>query len=262
MQILKVAAALFVLTAGATATCSSFAEAEEGWIDLFNGKDLTGWTPKITHTELGENFGNTFRVEDGLLKVRYDAYEVFNNQFGHLFYAEAFSHYHLVVEYRFVGEQMAGGAGWAIRNSGVMLHSQDPETMTLDQDFPVSVEAQFLGGLSEDRPRPTGNLCTPGTDVVYQGSLFTPHCLPSSSATYTGDQWVRAELIVRGSEEITHVINGEIVLEYSQPQLSDATSHQKGVPSLLDRGFIALQSESHPVDFRVVKIKVLPDTPR
>ncbi len=210
---------------------------------------------------MGENFGNTFRVEDGLLKVRYDAYEQFDNQFGHLFYAEAFSHYHLVVEYRFVGEQAAGGAGWALRNSGAMLHSQDPETMTLDQDFPVSVEAQFLGGFSEDQPRPTNNLCTPGTDVVYQGSLFTPHCLPSSSKTYPGDQWVRAELIVRGSGVITHIVDGETVLEYSQPQLSDGTSHTEAAVSLLDRGFIALQSESHPVDFRVVRIKILPDTP-
>ena len=265
MQILKATAALLILTVGTICSVSVDAkeakESEEGWIDLFNGKDLTGWTAKITGHPLGDNVGNTFRVEDGLLKVRYDAYDQFDNQFGHLFYREPFSHYHLVVEYRFVGEQMTGGAGWANRNSGAMLHSQAPETMTLDQDFPVSVEAQFLGGLSEDRPRPTANLCTPSTDVVYQGSLFTPHCLPSSSDTYTGDQWVRAELIVRGSGVITHIVNGETVLEYSQPQLSDGASHQKGVMSLLDRGFIALQSESHPVDFRVVKIRILPDTP-
>ena len=44
------------------------------WIQLFNGKDLTGWTPKIRYHDLGDNFGDTFRVEDGLLKVSYDQY--------------------------------------------------------------------------------------------------------------------------------------------------------------------------------------------
>src|SRR3954454_13825444 len=50
----------------------------EEWITMFNGRDLSGWTPKITHHDLGENFANTFRVEDGLLKVRYDGYKSFD----------------------------------------------------------------------------------------------------------------------------------------------------------------------------------------
>ncbi|MFV2090730.1 MAG: DUF1080 domain-containing protein, partial [Pseudomonadales bacterium] len=178
MQKLWISSVFFILFTGGTLARPALAN--DGWIDIFNGKDLSGWTPKITGHALGENFGNTFRVEDGLLEVRYDNYERFDNQFGHLFYREPFSNYHLLIEYRFVGEQLEGGADWAIRNSGVMLHSQAPETMTLNQDFPVSVEAQFLGGLSDGKPRPTGNLCTPGTDVVYRGTLFTPHCLPSS----------------------------------------------------------------------------------
>jgi len=253
--------ALFVFSTLSLSTLPAPAEesSAEGWLDLFNGKDLDGWIPKITGHELGENYGNTFRVEDGLLKVRYDAYDRFDNQFGHLFWQTPHSHYHLIVEYRFVGDQLAGGAGWAVRNSGAMLHAQDPRTMTLTQDFPDSIEAQFLGGLSNDRPRPTANLCTPGTDVVYQGKLYTPHCLNSASATFDGDQWVRAELIVRGSERITHLINGEVVLEYTAPKLSQPTSHQKGsdaVP-LLGEGYIALQSESHPVDFRLVRLKIL-----
>src|SRR4051794_20414403 len=119
---------------------------KDDWVPLFNGKDLTGWTPKITKYPFGENFGDTFRVEDGLLKVRYDKYDQFDGKFGHLFYKDKFSDYVVRVEYRFVGEQCKGGPGWAIRNSGVMFHCQDPKTMRKDQEFPVSIEAQLLGG--------------------------------------------------------------------------------------------------------------------
>lgn len=234
------------------------AQATGGWIDLFNGEDLTGWTAKISGYPLGENFGATFRVEDGLLKVRYDAYDRFDGRFGHLFWREPLGSYHLLVEYRFVGEQVQGGAGWAERNSGVMLHAQSPATMTLNQEFPNSIEAQFLGGLGGWRDRPTNNLCTPGTDVVIDGKLFTPHCLDSKSETYDGDQWVRAEVIVRGGGTITHKVNGETVLEYSEPRLSDPASHKKDFVQLLESGYIALQSESHPIDFRLVRYRPLP----
>ncbi len=110
----------------------------EDWIQLFNGKDLSGWIPKIRYHELGENYGNTFRVEDGLLKVRYEPeqYPTFDERFGHLFFEKPFAHYRLRVEYRFVGEQCAGGPGWAVRNSGMMLHGEDPKWMAVDQDFP------------------------------------------------------------------------------------------------------------------------------
>ncbi len=245
-----------LLTVLVLAAVSAAAE-EDGWVDLFNGKNLDGWTAKITGYPAGENFGNTFRVEDGLLKVRYDAYERFDGRFGHLFWRQPLSDYHLLVEYRFVDKQASGGAGWARRNSGVMLHAQAPTEMTLKQEFPVSVEAQFLGGLGDGQPRPTNNLCTPGTDVVFEGNLYTPHCLYSASATYDGEQWVRAELIVRGGGTITHLVNGEVVLEYQEPRRSGAASHVKGEVALLEGGFIALQSESHPIDFRVVRYRPL-----
>ncbi len=231
----------------------------DAWVELFNGKDLTGWTPKITGFVLGENFAQTFRVEDGLLKVRYDNYDAFDGRFGHLFWEAPFSNYHLLIEYRFVGQQAKGGPGWAQKNSGVMFHAQAPDTMTVEQDFPVSVEAQFLGGFGGSRPRPTNNMCSPGTDVVFDGKLYTTHCLYSNSATFDSDYWVRAEVIVRSNGTISHLVNGEVVLEYSNPSLSDPASHQKGANGLviLDQGFIALQSESHPIDFRRVSIRQL-----
>lgn len=230
------------------------ADTKEEWIQLFNGKDLSGWDIKIKGYELNNNYKNIFRVEDGLLKVRYEGFDKFNNEFGHIFYKEPFSHYKLRIEYRFVGEQVPGGPSWAFRNSGVMLHSQSAESMLIDQDFPVSIEAQFLGGNGVDE-RPTLNVCTPGTHIVMNGELITQHCTNSKSKTYHGDVWVTAEFVVRGSEVIHHIIDGDTVLTYHKPQVGGA---YEGYPvpegTLLEEGYISLQAESHPVDFRKVEL--------
>ncbi|MCA9133591.1 MAG: DUF1080 domain-containing protein [Planctomycetales bacterium] len=233
------------------------------WIPLFNGQDLSGWTPKIRYHPLGDNYGNTFRVEDGLLKVRYepDAYPRFDERFGHLFFERPFSHYRLRVEYRFVGQQCPGGPTWATRNSGMMLHGEAPQQMDVDQSFPASIECQLLGGNGQD-PRPTMNLCTPGTNVVKDGQLFTPHCTSSSSDTYHGEQWVTVEAEVRGAGEIKHLVNGKVVLQYSQPQWDERDEHaqllaKKQGGLLIQGGTISLQSESHPIDFRKVELMIL-----
>ncbi|HEY3444163.1 MAG TPA: DUF1080 domain-containing protein [Paludibaculum sp.] len=230
------------------------------WIQLFNGKDLTGWTPKITGYALGDNFGNTFRVENGLLKVSYDQYDEFRNRFGHLFYKDKFSYYRIAVEYRFVGEQAKGGAGWALRNSGIMIHGQPPETIMKDQDFPISIEVQLLGGAATGE-RTNANLCTPGTNVVIDGKLFTPHCITSKSKTTRGEQWVRVEAEVLGGTTVKHYVDGELVLSYEQPQIgggsvSNFDPAAKPDGKLLTEGSISLQSESHPIEFR--KVELLP----
>ncbi|MDC0157259.1 DUF1080 domain-containing protein [Verrucomicrobia bacterium] len=218
------------------------------WIQLFNGKDLSDWTIKIRGHEAGINHNDTFSVKDGVIRVSYDKYEKFDETFGHIFYKSPFSHYVIRVEYRFLGDQVAGGPGWAFRNSGVMIHGQTPESMDKGQDFPDSIEVQLLGGKGEGK-RTTANLCTPGTDVVMNKKLLKRHCLSSKSKTYHGDQWVTVEIEVRGSKSIKHIVNGETVMEYTKPQLDDGT--------LLEGGTISLQSESHPVEFRKVELKKL-----
>lgn len=226
------------------------AEEPGEWIQLFNGQDLTGWTAKITGYDVGDNIGDTFRVEDGVLKVAYDQYDKFDGRFGHLFYKTPYSDYVLRAEYRFVGEQCPEGPEWAWRNSGFMLHGEDPQKMSKDQKFPDSIEVQLLGG-RDSGDRPTANLCTPGTDVVMNDKLLKNHCLNSSSPTFRGDEWVTVEIEVRGSERIVHRVNGEKVLEYSKPQLDDGT--------LLESGTISLQSESHPIEFRKIELRELDD---
>ncbi len=225
---------------------------------MFNGENLDGWVMKITHHPLGENYNNTIRVEDGLLKIVYDDYKDFNGDFTHLFYKDKFSYYKLIVEYRFVGEQVPGGPGWAIRNSGAMIHGQSAESMELDQPFPTSIEVQFLGGLGTGE-RSTSNLCTPGTNVEMFGEVFTQHCTSSDSKTYDGDQWVMTETVVHGNEQIWHLVEGDTVLNYQKPQLDptdplyESMLQQYG-SKMISEGTISLQGESGPVQFRTVKI--------
>jgi hypothetical protein len=234
----------------------------EEWMSLFNGKNLAGWQPKISGYEFGANFRNTFRVADGILKVCYDEYDKFDGEFGHLFYKDKFSHYRLRLEYRFVGEQLPGGPDWGYRNSGIMLHCQRPGSIRKDQDFPVCIEAQLLGGDGENE-RSTGNVCTPGTNIVMDGMLVTEHCINSSSETYHGDQWVTAEVEVHGNDVVRHIINGRVVLEYERPQLDlrdeDAVKLSEASNSelMLSEGYISVQAESHPVEFRNIKILLL-----
>jgi hypothetical protein len=254
---------LLTLVASVVFSGAALAEdkpADEEWVSLFNGQDLTGWTPKIRGYELGDNFGDTFRVEDGVMKVGYDKYGKFDEKFGHIYYKDKFSQYRLRVEYRFVGDQCSGGPGWAIRNSGIMFHCQDPKTIAKDQRFPVSIEAQMLGGNGKDN-RTTANVCSPGTNIVMNGKLITQHCNSAKSETYHGDQWITMEIEVHGAGKVLHKVNGQTVLEYEQAQLdpkdADAKPLIKGDKLLLEEGYISLQSESHPIEFRKVEILVL-----
>lgn len=261
-SLLRVCAAVMFLLAVATCVAADPPGRAETWVPLFNGKDLTGWIPKFKGHELGVNYAKTFRVEEGVLRVVYDGYSQFEGTFGHLFYKTPFTNYVLRLEYRFVGDQVKGGPGWALRNSGIMIHSQPPETMALGQNFPVSIEVQLLGGDGEHE-RSTGNCCTPGTHVVMDGKRITQHCINSSSATYAGDQWVTVEVEAHSNGRTRHRINGQEVLAYEQPQLdpedADARKLIHDGNVMLHGGYIALQSESHPVEFRRVEIRPLTD---
>ena len=250
---------LIALLPGLT-SCNKQKQPAAQWISLLNGRDLNDWTIKFAGHEPGENVKNTFRMRDSMLVVSYDQYENFDNLYGHIFYKTPFSHYRIRVEYRFVGDQVPGGAGWAYRNNGIMLHCQSPESMRIDQDFPVSIEAQILGGNGTDE-RPTGNVCTPGTNIVMNGELITEHCINSSSPTYHGDQWVTMECEVHGGGIIRHYVNGEMVLQYEQPQYDETDPDGKRLikngDKSLSSGYIALQAESHGIEFRKIEVMEL-----
>ena len=242
---------------------SALTAQESKWVPLFNGKDLSGWTIKISKRPLGENFANTFRVEDGILKVSYDGYEKFDEQFGHLYSNLAYSHYILRLEYRFTGKMMADAPHYVNLNSGIMLHAQPPQSMRFDQGFPASLEMQFLADEGKGA-RSTGNLCTPGTHVEMGGQLITKHIVKSSAPTFPADEWVRAEVEVRGNEELIHRINGVEVLRYQRPQLDPTNNNapatdqiELGGNLMLSYGHIALQAEGQPVWFRKIELMSL-----
>ena len=255
-----VAVASSCATAGRGSVSASRDPDQKEWIELFNGKNLDGWTAKIAKHEVGDNYANTFRVVDGMIQARYDGYGGnYNAQFGHLYYNRPFSYYLVSMETRFSGELYPGAPSYTLRNSGLMIHSQDPRTMPRDQNFPISVEVQTLGGLSDGKPRTTGNMCSPGTAVTYQDKFDSRHCINSTSKTYDGDQWVKVEALVLGDSIVKHIINGDTVLTYTKPQYAlgvvagfDPAQMHDGQP--LKSGFIALQSEGHNVDFRNVRL--------
>jgi hypothetical protein len=237
--------------------------AEDGWVELFNGRDLSGWTPKIAGHPLGVNAHDTFRVEDGILKAEYDKYDGFKNQFGHLYSEFSYSHYILRLEYRFSGGMMADAPEYVNLNSGVMFHSQPPQSMAVDQACPVSLEFQFLADEGKG-PRATGNVCTPGTDIHVDGKLVKDHIVTSAAPNFPADEWVAIELEVHGDELVIHRVNGKEVLRYTGLQLDPAGGVVATAPLLtkgqtlkLRHGHLALQAEGQGVWFRNIRLKPL-----
>ncbi len=234
---------------------------DDEWTSLFNGKDLAGWSPKFHHHEFGDNYAQTFRVDEGVIQVNYDDYEEFDERYGHLFYERSFSSFHLKFEYRFTDQWMEDAPSYTYRNSGIMFHSQDPRTILKEQDWPISVEYQMLADEGKG-PRPTGNMCSPGTEVYFEGEMDPRHCINSTSDTYSWDEWVSGELIVYGDSLVIHRVNGETVLQYTQPQIGGgvANGYDPAVKvdgKLLSEGYIGLQAEGQGVEFREIYIREL-----
>jgi len=237
-------------------------EEQNEWISLFNGKDFDDWTVKFHHHEVGDNYAETFRVKDGNLQVNYDGYEKFEDRYGHLYYNQPFGSYHFSLEYRFTDQWMTDAPDYTYRNSGIMFHSQDPNTILKEQDWPISVEYQLLAGLGDGMPRPTGNMCSPGTEVIFEGKMDPRHCINSSSETFEWNQWIKADLIVYGDSLVLHLVNGDTVLRYTQPQIGGGVANNydpafKQDGKMLKEGFIALQAEGQGIEFREIKIKNL-----
>ncbi|MDB5451787.1 MAG: hypothetical protein JWO33_365 [Caulobacteraceae bacterium] len=258
----KVSAALAGLALIALASPS--APAERRWKRLFDGKSLNGWTPKIRGYPLGENFADTFSVKDGAIRVSYGGYDKFGERFGHLFYKTPFKAYRLRLEYRFTDPSPADTPAWAIRNSGVMIFSQDPKTMALGDSFPVSVEAQILGPDGK-APRTNGNVCTPGTNIVIKGALVTQHCIDSAFPATPNGEWVRFEVEVSPKGEVTQRVNGRTTMTYSAVQLDPTGNMADSKPLVLAAGgklaltggYISLQSEGAPIEFRRIALMEL-----
>jgi hypothetical protein len=252
------------------ALCAGAANAQDvkagHWRPLFDGKTLNGWTPKVAKHPAGENYHDTFVVDHGAIRVSYAGYDKLDGQFGHLFYKTPFKAYRLRLIYRFLPEGgLADTPAWARSNSGIMFLSQSPESMTVTQPFPVSIEFQLLGK-DGDAPRPTGSVCTPGLTITIDGTKVKEHCTVSANApTIPDGTWVQAELEVLPNGQITQKINGVAVHHYADVMLDPEDTVAAGAkPYILERGakpvtegYIALQSEGHPIEFKDIQIQEL-----
>ncbi len=248
--------ALVILVLTLTFSCKQKKDSE--WIPIFNGNDLAGWSPKFTGQAYGDNYLNTFQAKDGKLIVSYDDYDNFDNKFGHIFYREKLSRYRLRLEYRFVGALVPGAPSWGFKNSGIKYHTPHPSELPLDQTLLVAVEAQILGG-DDKSERFTGNVCTAGTHIEMNDSLITQHCTNSGYPAINDTSWVKMEIEVHGSDKIIHKINGQVVMEYAKPQYDDTDEFarelmEKGHPRIISEGYIALQGEGHPVEFKNIEL--------
>ncbi len=233
-------------------------ETDSRWKSIFNGRDLQGWTVKIAGYPMGSNFGNTFRVEDSLLLIRYDAYgSNFDNRFGALYFNQELTDYRLRVTYRFTGTTAPGAPEWGYRDSGIQFHSQPPESMSEDQTFPICLEYNLHGGNGTDE-RPVGEICANGMTVEINGSKNKTYCTaPFVKRTFHGDQWVTLEIDVKGNE-ISHYVNGEKILSYSNPTFDPkneiARTFIKNGDLSVTGGYISVQSNSHPIDIKSIEL--------
>jgi len=244
----------------AAASLGPSAQAEGRWRPIFDGRSLDGWVPKITGHPLGDNYRETFVVTDGAIRVSYAGYDRFNGQFGHLIYRTPLKAYRLRLSYRLLDPGVPDTPKWARSNSGVMFHGQAPETMTLNQPFPVSVEFQILGKDGEGA-RPTGSVCTPGTNIVIEGVMAKAHCTVSAGPTIPNGTWTRLELEVRPDGEVIQRINGVDVMHYSHVELDPRDPDaqpliaRRGGPLGLSEGYVSLQSEGHPIEFKDIQVQ-------
>ncbi len=262
MNQFKILLVLIIVLASVSFIPKNSENPDDNWQNLFNGKNLDGWIAKFYHHDLGDNYAGTFKVTDGKIHVNYDNYKEFNNRFGHLFYKTPFSSFHLKFEYKFTDQWMKDAPSYTYRNSGIMFHSQDPKTILKEQDWPISVEYQILAGAGDGKPRPTGNMCSPGTEVFFKAEKYPQHCINSSSKTYEWNVWVTGELIVYRDSLVIHIVDGEKVLEYTKPQIGGGVANGfnpalkiEGKP--LTGGYIGLQAEGQGIEFRNIKIKKL-----
>lgn len=255
-----------LLAAALVLALAPAAHAEGKWRPIFNGRNLDGWTPKINHHPAGENWRDTFQAKNGVLRVDYSQYPSFKDEFGHLIYKKPLSSFRLRLEYRFVGPSPPGAPPWAWRNSGVMFHGQAPSEMALDQPYPIAVEAQLLGGNKPGEARPTANVCSPGTTISIGGVVQRAHCINSSSPTFKDGEWVRFELEVHGGRLVRQYVNGKKVMEYTDIGLDPSEFRHFGnidpgdrKPGPLTSGYISLQAESGPLEFRKIELMELKD---
>lgn len=195
----------------------------QGWRQLFNGKDLTGWK----HVGKGDMF-----IEDGLIRGK--------GGLGLLYYTrEKFGNCTIRVVYKMQKENS---------NSGVFIRipiAPQEEWMPVYYGYEVQID---------NRPETSGEDEYHVTGTLY--SLTRPLAKPGKP----GPEWNTMEITLNGPRTIVYV-NGEKVTDYKEgdpvPQRKFDFEPYHG--RRVDRGYIGLQNhgDNDVVYFKEVSVKPL-----
>ncbi len=206
------------LTALAALAFTSAQAADDGWISMFNGKDLSGW-------KSNEEVPGVFTVENGELKV--------SGGRAHLFYVgpngEAkFQSFELKLKVK-----TTPGS-----NSGVYFHTQYQEKGWPDKGFECQVNSTHTD------PKKTGSLY----GVINILALLDGQKEPEGGkhikvplAPSTDGEWFDYNIKVEG-KHITLSVNGKTTVDFIEPEGWDPVKELKNMPGRkLSEGTIAIQ---------------------
>jgi len=238
---------------------------EEGFRQLFNGKDFEGWYLKIKNGD-EELAKRVFTVNDGMVHVYNDTWpdeidlnEGTDETIGMMYTNDQFEMYHLKFEYKWGKKKANYFARWQY-DAGVYYHISD------DKIYPTGVEYQIHYVHTEDRNR-TGDLIKPGGQKYdwyfnpennqylhpdeggvlykkqksYPGKKWLHNAKITRNFNALNDQWNTCEIIVMGSDYAIHKLNGEVV------NMAFNISPSKGI--------IGFQSETAEIFYRNIIIK-------
>lgn len=228
--------------------------ASDGWVKIFNGQDLTGWSPLIHKSAYKQDPYNTFRADpvNHVIKVTYEDYpNGFEDRCGLLYYDKLLTNYRVRVTYRFLEPQAPGPVSWGKNNTGLMIFGIDPAKVTGDPEFPPLIEIQLLGANSTGG-NTTPNMCVPGGMTMKKstaecGNNHTGVAPPPAAEWVT----VEAEVHVKGDTKVFQYPNKTTpVITMSGPvyQGKDVVN-----------GYLSLQSESQPLEYKDIELMELPE---
>ena len=233
---------------------------QKDWIQLFNGKNLDGWVPKIRGYDLGVNYADTFRVADGMLKASYDKYTALRGQVraSVLHAAEILALHHRggVPLRRRAGAGRADlgrpqqrpdapqpgrgddgeGSGFSDLGRGAAARRPAERQAAIDGKRVHARHADLHE--RHDGERPLHELEVGDVSPAKAGYASRSRSA-AASASRTGGRTDRAR--VRQP-----TIGGGEVTAFDPKVKVDGT--------LLTEGYIAIQGESHPTDFRKIEL--------
>jgi len=253
-------------TAGNLGDLTLTATSSDGWVNLFNGKDLTGWTPLIHLSKVGVNTDSTFRpdLENNGIRVSYDkltgSFGGDQCKCGLLYYNKPLTNYRIRVTYRFFDPTVSNAPSWGKNNSGLMIFGIDPTKVTGDPIYPPIIEIQILG-------TPSGGGSTNANECEMRQFVN-----PTVTATHTGTCGNNKDSKAPGSGKTAPAAGVWTTLEadvhitgdtkvYQWPDTTNAVlimSKPMYGTQAVTSGYLAIQSEGQPIVFKDILLKELP----